>query len=748
MATDSAKESQSNQLDNLDLSQIDSADVDTLASCVETFYKSDSLIKAQLTYHWERNHLMLDGQQWIVFEGSRATGGLWKPVKISKENEYIPRPVTNYMYDAYQTLKSYMLKTKPRTSVRPNSQTHRDKSSAKIGELCLEANFERLKEDYNYEYAAACLITYGTVFKKDYWDYSNLVLSKIPVTQPMPVTDPQTGQVIGMEERAVTDENGQPVFQDVPLGDVNTAVVEPYRIALDPLATDLHTAKWIMEYSIQTLDWIKATYSREEEGYTNRADEVKPEAGLNNSMRRWFRLKTSSGTRNASPPLSGSGSGPGGHDAMVANSAVLKEYYERPCELYPKGRLVVVANNIPLYVGESPCEGDELGDWHPYSECRWEIVPGRFWGKSPLDDASEIQKMINSIDAVIILVRKTMAIPQKLIPLGAGIAPGSWTGRPGQEVFWRPNGSNNVPPSTIPASGVDQSIFAERAQRLEDFKQITGAIDILKGDRPNGVTAASALNMLYEVGTGKLFPILDRWKCYVESSQKKQLKIIAQKYREPRQDFIKLLKSKNSQFSEEELNKFIGTDLNDNCNVKIEAGSNVPKLQAAKQAMLMELAQGGTLQLESPINRQEFNDQMGITGFDSDVGKDIKRAEWENDLMDSLMENPEQTPVVLEVDNDDLHMQTHGDRMKEPSFMSLPIQIQQAYMMHNNAHQQAKAMKMQEMAITQMAAGMPPQATPPPGNAPQKLQPSGKGVSESIKNNIFSDAIVPGSRKG
>lgn len=751
----SEDKSNNSSVDNLDLSQVPTEDLDQLAMSIEKYYKQDTQLKSQLSYHWERNHMMLDGAQWIIYEGSRATGGVWKPLKVSRDNEYIPRPVTNYMMDAYQTLKSYILKNKPRCTVRPNSQAHSDKTAAKISELVLQANWERLKEDYNYEYAVSCLITYGTVFKKDFWDVTPTVTAKLPKMIMAPMTDPNTGAVTGQMPIQATDEYGQPVFEDVPLGDCNTEIIEPYRIAMDPLATDIHNAKWIMEYSVQSLDWIKTTYGKQEEldqmtgevknkGYTGLADEVVEETSLNNSMRRWYKLKTTSGVRNASAPLSSSA--PGGYDSMISNSAIVKQYYERPSEKYPKGRLIVVANDKTVFADESPCDGPELGDWHPYSECRWEIVPGRFWGKSPLDDGAEIQKMINSIDAVIILTRKTMAIPQKLIPLGIGVEPGSWTGRPGHMQFYRDNGTG-LKPETIPAMGVDSSVFEERKQRVSDFQSVTGAMEILKGDRPPGVTAASALNMLYEVGTGKLYPMLDRYKAFIENSQKKQLKLVAVKYREPRADFIRLLKAKNKDLSDEEINNFIGEDMQDNCNVVIEAGSNIPKLQAAKQAMLLEVAQTGALNLQVPTNRSEFLTELGIQGYDNDVGPDTRRAEWENDLIDNIIASPHNQPVVLDADIHQIHIDTHQLRMKQPSFMSLPPQVQQMYNQHILEHENMLNMQKQQMQMEAMVTGQPP-APPQDANAPSPLPASGSGVSQGVKNNLFADVTASGPRSG
>ena len=735
----------SNSNSNLDLSSISSEDFTQLAAKIESFYKADSNVKSQLSWGWERNHLMLDGKQWIVFDGNRETGGIWKQIRTSKQNQYIPRPVTNYIYDAYQTLKSYLLKSKPRSTVRPNTQTHQDKTAAKISELILESNWERLKEAYNYEYAAANLIIYGTVFKKSYWDNTVLSMAKIPKMVVVPKTDPMTGAVVGQDEIQATDPaTGDPLYDEIPLGDVATCVIEPYRIAIDPLASDLHNARWIMEYSIQHLDWIRETYSKTEPGYTGRVEEVKEEKALSASMRRFYNLKTSSGLR---PAGFTTGESVSSAEDAIENSAIVKEYYERPSAKYPHGRLIVVANNVVLYSGEPLSAGPEQGDWHPYSECRWEIYPGRFWGRSPLDDAVELQKQINSIDSVIILTRKTMAIPQKLIPQNSGIQPGVWTGRPGQEIYYRDSGTG-LRPETIPPSGVDGSVFREREQRVEDLKAITGAIDILKGDKPPGVTAASALNMLYEVGTGKLFPILNRWKDFVESDQKKQLQLISKFYKEPRPQFIQLLKSRNTSLSDEEINNFIGTDLYDNCNVIVEAGSNIPKLQAAQQALLMELAQTGVLSLEIPENKMKFLERMGIQDFANEISPDMKRAEWENDLLANIKNSPDnaQAAMVLDIDDHELHKEVHKRFMKEPAFMSMDIQTQQAFMQHMAMHDQKIAEAQQHMMMQSMMSGQPPQPQPS-ANAPQPHQVRGKGVPTDTKEAIFERDLAPGDRK-
>lgn len=723
--------------DNIDISQVPSDNLSQLASCIETFYKQDGTIKQRLSYSWERNRRFIDGDQWLVYNGNSETGGMWQRLSVSKSNEYIPRPVTNYIFDGFQTLKSYLIKVKPRSTVRPNTDTFKDKAASKVAELCLETNWERLKEQENYEHAAACLISDGTVFKKSYWDTSSATVVRVPRMVQQPKFDPNTGQQIGVEDVEALDEQGLPIMDILPLGDINTCIVEAFRMAIDPLASGLHDAKWIMEYGIHPIAWVKEVYGKEGDGYTGLANELTQETALSGSMQRFWDSKYSAGTKTEEKLSKGAGSG-----TQMVNSIVLKEFYESPSQAHPKGRRIVVGNGKTLFVGDALVDnGIDLGDWHPYSECRWEIPPGRFWGKGPVDNACEIQKQINSIDATIILTRKTMAIPQKLIPAGSGIEPGQWTGRPGQQITYR---GENGKPEIIPGIGVDSSVFAERAQRVEDLKNVMGAIDILKGDRPPGVNAASALSLLYEVGTGKLFPILDRWKRFVENDQKKQLKILASGYKEPRLDYIKMLKSRNKELSDEVIDKFLGSDLLDNCNVIIEAGSNVPKLQSVAQMRLVEAAQVGTLNLALPSNRMEYNRQMGIMGFDNDIGPDIKRAEWENDLMDNIQNNPDKRPIVLEVDQDDVHLEVLERRMKEPSWMDAPQEVQMAYMQHREEHLKSKSNKEQQAAIQAAAMGVPPQGTPN-ANAPQDVQPSGKGAPQNAKEGVMRADMPPGT---
>lgn len=726
---------------NLDLSKLGNDEPEKLAQQVEVFYKDDSLTKSDLSALWERNHLALDGKQWLVRQDNQRTGRAWGELTPSANNQYIPRPVTNLLYDQYQTLKSYLIQHKPRSSVRPKSFRSSDRMRAKMAELVVECNWERLKEAENYEHAAAVGITYGTVFKKDYWDTTSVVLATFPMEEPVmgpdgnPMLD-ETGQPV---VQPVMDESGAPVMEEIPVGDVNTEVIEPFRMVLDPLATGLHDCRWVMETSIQHIENVIEQYNKEEEGYhPENVAELKPEAGLSESLRRYMTLKTTTGFRENFDGVSG------GTDTLPENSVVVKEYYERPSLRHPKGRLVVVANGKCLYAHHSPYKGPELGDWHPYSEFRWELTAGRFWGIGPIDNGFELQKRVNSIDAATVLTRKTMAIPQRLIPKGSGIKKGEWTGRPGQNIEFRADVGT---PVTVKGEGLDPSVIREREQVVQDMQSIMGGIDILKGDRPPGVTAASALEMLYEVGTGKLKPVLDRWKKFIESSQKKGLRLVANKYKEPRPEFVARLKAKNRYISETMIDNFIGEDLQDNCNVYIEAGSNVPKLQSVQKARLLEAAQTGALMLENPENRKNFLEQLGVEGFDEDVSPDVDRAERENDQLDEVGSpefDPESAPIVFNFDEHELHKKLHERRMKRADFLDLPEEAQQAYLKHIEEHQGYIDDALQQQQLEAAAQGvMPGQGGAQDAQQGAKLSSAGDGIPSDTEDKLLQADMPP-----
>jgi hypothetical protein len=140
----------------------------------------------------------------------------------------------------------------------------------------------------------------------------------------------------------------------------------------------------------------------------------------------------------------------------------------------------------------------------------------------------------------------------------------------------------------------------------------------------------------------------------------------------------------------------------------------------------------------------EYQRQMGIVGFDNDVGPDAKRTLWENDCLDNILTAPDKKPVVLQCDDDGVHIATHERRMKEPSWMELDQQIQQAYMMHVEEHNSSMQQKQQMQAMQAMAMGQPP-GQEANGMDPTAAQGHGKGAPNSVVEQSMKADTPPGS---
>ncbi len=683
---------------DIDFEKIDSQDLDAKAAAAEEASKMAPYYQERMAYNWMQNISFLLGDQHIFYN---TISKQFEIIPTSRGTDYVPRPVTNYIQAISSSIVSVLTRNKPNADVNPNSNSTEDIGAASIAAIVQDVKWEDDDMESKLMEAALWSVCCGTVFRKDYWDTSYGKVVRVPMTQEIVhqvLDDMGQIQLLTKDEPVVDPIDGSPMFNEIPLGDSAVNIIDPFRMVVDPNAVNDSDISWIMEVSVQRLDWIKENFGKEGNGYTGKGAEVKPDQNVNTMVEMSQRLKT----------LAGKGSGPyGGTSSLqqgLKNVAVIKELYVRPTKAFPKGQMIVVCNGKCLYSGDSPYYDGMPQSFHPYSVFRWELVPGRFWGKSLLEDLIEPQRTINAIDSLVILNRKTMVSPQKLIPTGCGIPNGDWSGAPGLQMEYRPVGANGAKPEIIPGVALPPQVFQERQSKVEELYRIARTNEILQGIKPSGVSTYSALQLLQEQSYSVLSPQIHRWEKFIEKGETKKIKLISQRYREPRPEFINKLKAMNKEIADIDIANFVGSDLRDNCSVRVEAGSSIPRSIAAQQQQLKELAQTGVLGdlINNPVNKQKFLERLGVKGFDSDFEADVKRAQWENDMLDEGMGAG---TAVLPYENHTIHIQIHMNRMKEPSFMKADPAVQQQYIQHVETHnmyqQQAMMQQAQQNALMQ-----------------------------------------------
>lgn len=684
----------------LDIEKLDSQDpndtvgLDAIGGMIDDIYKSNHGFLESLAMVWEENVRFLQGEQHIRFNSITRR---YEVIPVTKYNDFIPRPVTNYILPIFQTVTSLLTKNKPDAKVSANSNDPKDRDAAILSDRIVDAKWEEDDETVNHVKAAKILLSCGTVIRKDYWDNTKGPMS--PVIQ---------GRV----------------------GDTAVDIIDPFRFV-----PDIESKTWYLEANVQPLFWIRGQYSKTvpnpqdpngepipAPGYTGLANEVREDKDLSPAMTLWQRLKTSAG--------SGYGGGSSKSENLTG-CAVVKECYIKPTQKYPRGRLIVVAGGRVLYFGDSPEYDERYEDsWHPYSFCKWEDIFFRWHGLSLVEHLVPLQKRINAIDSLIILNRMTCASPTVIIPNGCGVPEGYFNGRPGLNVVVNPVGANGVMPQRWDGKDVSQGVWEEREQAVQSMHVIAGDNEVLQGARPEGVNTATGLQMLLEQSYSKFSPFIQQWEKFIERGQTKKLRLVAKHYAEPRPEFIGRLKEMNKDNLDVEVRDFIGSDLRDNISVRIETGSSLPRSKLAEQESYREMGTSGMFgpidPMSNPVGNEEFLEKFGMKPIATQVNADVKKARYVNTVLTAINRGELGTdayPMLLPVEQSpetvQIHLKILTDRMKAPEFKDEMQMFQNRFMELQGLMQQFMAQ--QAAANAQMAAQQ--------GQPSNSQLPQGAGIS-------------------
>lgn len=634
---------------------------------------------------WDEGLRFYMGQQHIQYS---AVGRTWEDIPLTKFNNWMPRPVTNYVAPAVNTIVSLMTRRRPTATIYPNSQDESDRNAAKLAESIIDAKWELDHEQREHIRAQIIKLLTGTVFRKDYWDSSK-------------------GEPVLM-----MGDDGVPY--EGRAGDTAFEYIDPFRMIVDVVGQ-----QFFIEQNVKPISWVKDRYDKESKGYTGEAHNVTEEKNLSTSLDLQFALKTES-FRNQNKSSDSDG---------LKNCTVIKEAYFAPTKRYPKGLRVDVASGVLLYVAESPCYDPKIEDsWHPYTWDHWQDVPFQFHGKSYVKDLIPLQRRINGTLALIELALRTMGIPQWRLPIGCGVPEGYMSGQPGLEIWYNPVGGNGLLPDKIRGEGVDPQMWKFLEDAITAFYMAAGTNEVMQGMRPEGVNTAAGLNLLLEQSNSKFSPQFMSNEKFIERCQGAKLRLIRKYYKETRPNLVQYLKQMNKDNLEVEIIDFTGADLRDNITVRIEAGSSIPKSKAFEQEMLKQLAQFGLFgpidPMSNPIGNEEFLEKFGLSPIHTELNADVKRARWINSVLTAVNRGQipmEKVPPIMPFDNLQIHLKVLTDEMKRPDFND-PAGVFGMRAQQIDSIMQQQAMQ-QQMMQQQMMANAAPQAQAGP-EIPSQPQPA------------------------
>lgn len=295
------------------------------------------------------------------------------------------------------------------------------------------------------------------------------------------------------------------------------------------------------------------------------------------------------------------------------------------CKLWPSGGMITVAGNDVLAITDGmPYEHKQF----PFAHLQ-HIESGKFYADSVVTDLVPLQREYNRTRGQIIESKNRMAKPQLAAEIGS-IDVTKVTSEPGQIIQYRPG---FAPPMPIPLQNLPTYVIEEQNRIREDMDEIAGQHEVSRGQVPPGVTAATAISYLQEQDESKLSYTYDSLEEAIEKIAYQTLIYVKMYWDTPRK--VKITGADGSF----DVLAFEGSDLRDNTDIRIEAGSALPTSRAAKQAFIMDLMKMGFIEPNKGLEVMEIG---GINKIYEQIQVDVRQAQRENLKMSQA------TPELIE----------------------------------------------------------------------------------------------------
>lgn len=679
---------------------------DQVLGFITELWSDDQKNKSELSKLWQRCASFANGNQALntITSPTATINGnnfLVSPTQDTRQKMYI----TNEIEPIVRTLVSYLTRAKPGVAVYSLDKSGEGSGRARLAERILDAKYQLDNEGYNSKLAAHYALTFGSAFRKDYWDMSLGSDAAVPVFDELgnPVTDPMTGEV---------------QIQNQKSGDSAVSILTPFSMSFDWSVTEFGRWPWIFESYLMPVEWIHKAYGLNEPGYTGKALEVSEGGDIGTGLSTLEQLKY------ATPYTYGNGT-----KVNTNGKALVQECYFEPCEEAPKGRMIIVAGGLVVY--DSFNNGQDLGSpyfmpyqdvmWHPYSMFQYSMYVGRALGKGLVESLIPQQMRLNEINGAILQNANTLAKVDILAAenqLKRGVINGA-----GGNVYTYRSVPNAPPPQKWPGVALPPQFFKEKQDLIEQMVREAGTNMVMQGQPPTGVTASSAIEQLLENANSQQSDMMISWANFHQAGFTKKLRIIRNFAKQPNEELVNYIRSIDRDALDGEIQSFVGEDLGDGLTLKIEEGSMIPKSQKFRKDLFLELAKGPFAQFlveDSPRGekiRSQFLKKMGEEGLETPESADEKKAEWENDRM--MRGEPVE---VWEEDIGPIHLMCHISHAKDPKFLERASdQVKAAFMNHITQHKMVDAQKMQvqQMQMLQQQS-LQAQASAPPPEGPQE----------------------------
>lgn len=711
--------------------------------------------------HWQRLLYYYLNNQWITWHPVKRE---WSQIRTYK---WVPKPVTNKVEEVHRTIRTVFQQIELGAIARPMQPSPMDEIAASVADdLELPIREEHQIEAAFYE-ADFWFILLGNVFLHTWWDAHpthNGILT-LPyhrctsptcgyVISPDMLVDPQIahgGQVQcphcqGQEFQPAQTPDGSPLTTQVPIGSGRTDVVSPLELGTPP-----GYAHW------ETVPYVVRSRWRDKQYYEDRLSDAE-------LKKLTFRkLPADQHLTILRSLLTQQYLGGGMYQGADPSAEGLVEYelWMKPTKQYPEGlvarlagdRLVVLdEESVP---GPLPYRSRQGTPLWPWMMGGYNKIAGRMYAAGACDTMLHKQDQLNMLDSYMLLIVSRSANPIWLEPKGMEVD--KFTGMPGLIVRYNPGVfQGRVRPERIPGDGLHGSLFTLREQILQDIETMTGTSDPLKGQKPPGVEAFAALQLLVERAQSvHASPMKERGRLY---KQWYHLALELEREYGPDTRTLRLL-GPNRRFA---FKVFERADLQGNIDIVIEDGVTTPKTALGKRAAIQQLVSLGAIDIQDPDTRYEILSEFGqrklTPGLDHQKQDALREQDafeqWARQLIETGRPPSLETPFKRKAwhagEGDVIHDREHtqfalSDRFRDlleaaqPPIRLLLEQIVEAHLLQ---HRQAMLMPMGP-------AGPDPSVSAdtetPPADRPELQGDIGRAEGPASSGDRLADAaaVVP-----
>jgi predicted RNA-binding Zn-ribbon protein involved in translation (DUF1610 family) len=682
---------------------------------------------------WLRDLYYVMNRQWITFHPTRRE---WIDKRLQK---WIPRPVTNKMAETVQAIRTNLGAAQLSVQVAPVGDDTESIAAAEISDEMSPMIHEEHMMDQVMREADFWLITCGNAVLQTSWD-KDVRWNKVfipneqcttcgQVLPPQAIVDagnhcPNCGGTFIQKAPEQIGPDGQPIPNSngewMAFGRGKTQALSPFEWAFPPNVTRFDELPYIIRIRWRDKHWFEA----------NMPEIVNKIVWEKNSSDRSLQIFKSLAVSNDV----GTGSnysylGTGG--VYTAEGVTEYELWMRPTPDYPKGLVArMIGDSQPIILqipqeslpGPIPYTDIEGNPLFPFEHAQYEHVGGRLLGRSAISPLIQKQDQLNQLDSLVQLCVQRTANPAWIIPENAGVE--NITGEPGLIVKWNVLAANGQgKPERVAGIPLDGSLFEFRAQIIKDIEDLSGAFDIIKGQKPSGIEAFSALQLLVERSQSRFTSVFqargEMYRRWFSTALE-----LERQFGPQQRTWAVLGPNRGYTFKH-----FENAQLQGQVTIKVEDGTNQQKTALGQRAAIEQANNLGLLDPNDPDLKYSILSKFGLSELIPSLNFHVQAALQIQDAFEKWAQNPTGTPNPLVVKpwfDPHIHWIEHvkwlnSDRMRE-------------LLQKDPALEQIIDLNLQQLQLLMN----PPQQVGPDGKpiAPQGGQPPkpGAGGGQSMGN--------------